>query len=52
MHGILSIAERMLLGSGLREPNITTIAVEVAALEGFCDILLDDDGTSGGVDQV
>lgn len=41
----------MLFGSGLREPNVTTIAVEVAARQSICDILLDDDGASGGIDE-
>jgi hypothetical protein len=39
-------------GGGLREPDITTVACEVARLEGLGDVLLDDDGTTSGVDEV
>jgi hypothetical protein len=42
----------VVLGSGLREPNITTIAIEVAALQSFCNVFLDNDRASGGVDEV
>jgi hypothetical protein len=41
----------VVLGGGLREPDITTVSAEVAGLEGGGDILLDDDGTTGGVDE-
>lgn len=49
--GVLGVAERVILGGGLGEPDITTVATEVARLEGLSDILLDDDGTAGGVDE-
>jgi hypothetical protein len=49
--GVLGVAERVVLGGGLREPDVTTVATEVAGLEGLGDILLDNDGTAGGVDE-
>lgn len=48
---VLGSSERMILGSWLREPHITTVAVELAGLEGLGNILLDDDGTTGSVDE-
>lgn len=45
------VAERVVLGSGLREPDVTTVAAEVARLDGLSDVLLDDDGTTSGVDE-
>lgn len=48
---VLSIAKRMVLGSGLREPNVTSVAIQVAGLDGVGDILLDNNGTAGGVDE-
>ena len=41
----------MVLGSGLREPDITSVSPELAGLERIGNILLDDDGTTGGVDE-
>lgn len=49
--GVLGVAERVVLGRGLREPHITTVATKVTALEGGGDVLLDDDGATGGVDE-
>jgi hypothetical protein len=49
--GVLGVAEDVVLGSGLGEPDVTTVAAEVAALEGVGDVLLDDDGATGGVDE-
>lgn len=49
--GVLGVAERVILGGGLGEPDITTVSTEVARLEGLSDILLDDDGTTGGVNE-
>jgi hypothetical protein len=49
--GVLGVAERVVLGSWLREPNITAVTTELAVLERLGDILLDDDGTTGGVDE-
>jgi hypothetical protein len=48
---VLGVAERVVLGGGLREPDITTVSTEVTILESLGDILLDDDGTTGGVNQ-
>lgn len=45
------VAERVVLGSGLREPHVTTVAAEVAGPDGLSDVLLDDDGTTSGVDE-
>lgn len=45
------IAEWVVLGGGLREPDITTVSTEVAVLESLCDILLDNNSTTGSVDQ-
>lgn len=42
----------MVAGSGLGEPDITTVAGEVAGLESGSDVLLDNDGTTGGVDKI
>lgn len=56
-HGIattpwaLDIAERMVLGSRLGEPNVTSITTEVAGLDGFSNVLLDDNGAAGGIDE-
>jgi hypothetical protein len=41
----------MILGSGLREPDITTVSIELTGLESFSDVFLDDDGTTGSVDE-
>lgn len=48
---VLSVSERVVLGRWLREPDITTVATEVAGLERISNILLDDDGATGGVDE-
>lgn len=47
----LDITERVVLGSGLGEPDVTTVAAQVTGLDGLGDILLDDDGTTSGVDE-
>jgi hypothetical protein len=49
--GVLGVAEWVVLGRGLGEPDITTVSTEVAALEGISNILLDDDGATGSVDE-
>jgi hypothetical protein len=41
----------VILGCGLREPDVSAVAAKVAGLERLGDILLDDDGTAGGVDE-
>jgi hypothetical protein len=48
---VLGVAERVILGGGLREPDVTTVSTEVAILESLGNILLDDDSTTGGVNQ-
>lgn len=48
--GVLGVAQRVVLGRGLGEPHVTSVAAEVAGLEGLGDVFLDDDGTTGGVD--
>lgn len=49
--GVLGVAEDVVLGGGLGVPDVTTVSTEVAGGEGVGDILLDDDGTTGGVDE-
>lgn len=49
--GVLGVAQDVVLGCGLGEPNITTVAAEVAGLQSIGDILLDDDGATGSVDK-
>ena len=49
--GVLGSAQRVVLGSGLGEPDITTVSSEVAALESLGDILLDNNGATGSVDE-
>jgi len=49
--GVLGVAERVVLGGGLGEPDVTTVAAEVARLEGLGNVLLDDDSTTGRVDE-
>ncbi|KAL2290575.1 hypothetical protein FJTKL_15622 [Diaporthe vaccinii] len=46
--GVLGVAQRMVLRRGLREPDVTTVAAELAGLEGIGDVLLDDDSSTGG----
>jgi hypothetical protein len=41
----------VVLGGGLGEPDVTTVAAKLAGGEGLGDILLDDDGATGGVDE-
>jgi hypothetical protein len=48
---VLSVAERVVLGGGLGEPDVTTVAAEVARLEGLGNVLLDDDSTTSSVDE-
>jgi hypothetical protein len=49
--GVLCGSEDVILRSRLREPNVTTVAAEVAGLEGLGNVLLDDDGATSGVDE-
>jgi len=48
---VLHSAHGVVLGSGLREPHITTVSAELAAVDSLGDILLDDNGTTSGVDE-
>lgn len=48
---VLGIAERVVLGRGLGEPNITTVSTEVTRLEGLGDVFLDHDSAAGSVDE-
>lgn len=49
--GVLGVAERVVLGGGLGEPDVTTVATEVAGLESLSDIFLDNDSATGGVNE-
>ena len=49
--GVLGVAQGVLLRRGLGEPDVTSVAAEVTGLEGLGDVLLDDDGATGGVDE-
>lgn len=49
--GVLGVAQGVVLGGGLREPNVTTVSAEMSAGESLSDVLLDDDSTTGGVDE-
>ncbi len=49
--GVLGGAQRVIRGSGLREPDIATVSSEVTALQSLGNVLLDDNGTTGGVDE-
>ena len=49
--GVLCVPERVVFGCWLWEPDVASIAAEVAALKSFCDVFLYDDGTTGGVDE-
>lgn len=44
-------SERVVTGRGLREPDVTTVSAEVARLERISNILLDDNGAAGSVDE-
>jgi hypothetical protein len=48
---VLRVAERVVLGGWLGEPDVTTVSTEVTVLERISNILLDDDGATGGVDE-
>jgi hypothetical protein len=49
--GVLGVAERVVFGRGLGEPDVSSVAAEVPGLEGLGDVFLDDDGAAGGVDE-
>jgi hypothetical protein len=46
---VLGVAEGMIFGCGLREPDVASVAAEVARLEGLGDVFFYDDGAAGGV---
>ena len=48
---ILSVTQWVLLGCGLWEPDVTTVATELAGLERLSDVLLHDNGAAGCVDE-
>ena len=48
---VLRVSEWVVLGSRLWEPDITTIAAEVAGFDSLCDVLLDDNGTTSSVNE-
>lgn len=49
--GTLDVTERVVLRSGLGEPDVTAVSAQVTALDGLGNILLDHDGTTSGVDE-
>ena len=49
--GVLGVAEGMVFGCWLREPDIASVAAEVTALQGLGDVFLNDDGAAGSVDE-
>jgi hypothetical protein len=49
--GVLGVAERVILGGGLGEPDVTTVTAEVAGLEGLGNVLLDNNSTAGSVNE-
>lgn len=48
---VLGIAERVVLGSGLGEPDVSSVASKVAGLQSLGDVLLDNNGATGSVDE-
>ena len=48
---VLGRAQHVVRRRRLREPHVAAVAAEVARLEGRRDVLLDDDGAAGGVDE-
>ncbi len=49
--GVLGVAENVVFGCWLREPDVSAVAAKVAALEGLSNVFLDDDGTTSGVNE-
>lgn len=49
--GVLGGTEDVVFRGRLREPDVTAVAAEVARLESLSDVLLDDDGAAGSVDE-
>lgn len=48
---MLGVAEWVVLGSWLGEPDVTSISTELSGLEGLSDVFLYDDGTTCSVDE-
>lgn len=48
---VLGGSEWVVTGCGLREPDVTSVSVELAGLEGLGNVFLDDNGATGGVDE-
>lgn len=48
---VLGGTERVVLGSWLWEPDITTVAAELAALKRLSNVFLDNNGTTSGIDE-
>ena len=48
---VVGVSEWVVLWCWLWEPDVTTVTTELTALESISNILLDDDGTTGGVDE-
>ena len=48
---VLSVTERVVLGSGLGEPDITTVTAEVTRLKSISNILLNDDSATSSVNE-
>lgn len=49
--GTLDVAEWVVLGRGLGEPDVAAVAAQVAGFDGVGDVFFDDDGAAGGVDE-
>lgn len=49
---VLGGSQRVVVRGGLVVPDITTVTGEMTRLEGGSDVLLDNDGATGGVDEV
>ncbi len=49
--GVLGRPQRVVARCGLREPDVATVASQVARLERLGNVLLDDDGAACRVDE-
>lgn len=49
--GVLGVAQRVVIRSGLWEPDVATVTSEVTALQSIGDVLLDDNSATGSVDE-
>jgi hypothetical protein len=48
---VLRVPQWVVLWCRLWEPDVTTVSSQMAALQRLSDILLDDNGATGGVDE-